>query len=241
MSDMGTEFMGRFSRGVEQIGSLHHVIDVEAPWQNGRCEKHGGLIKVALVKALRTSSVANLQELDDLMDALVGAKNRYYNRGGFSPCQLVFGANPRLPQSLLSDDPSDEVGLGDLCPRADEDSAAAGYRKAHEVRQLATKTLIELDSRVRLTKCLNARSRTTIPMVSGQWVYAWRNRLRAPGGKLVSRWVGPGVVLLTHGSSVFVLLGRRLWKCSRVKSDTLPAKKLTAPRSYFPMAGSRIC
>ena len=68
MTDPGTEFLSDFSRLVEQIGSVHHLIDVEAPWQNGRCERHGGVLKRALYKSTsahgfgcETSSVDSLE------------------------------------------------------------------------------------------------------------------------------------------------------------------------------------
>ena len=34
----------------------------------------------------------------------VREKKRWFNRGGYSPYQLVFGVNPRVPLELLSDD-----------------------------------------------------------------------------------------------------------------------------------------
>ena len=36
-------------------------------------------------------------------------------------------------------------------------------------------------------------------------------------GKQTARWVGPGAVLLTQGTSAFVLMGKRLWKCSKAQ------------------------
>ena len=45
ISDGGPEFGGRFAWGVEQWGILHHVTNAVSPWENGRCERHGGWIK----------------------------------------------------------------------------------------------------------------------------------------------------------------------------------------------------
>ena len=44
------------------------------------------------------------EELETLAIELTAHKNRFYHRGGFSPLQLVFGSNPRLPHELLSDE-----------------------------------------------------------------------------------------------------------------------------------------
>ena len=132
----------RFSRLVEQIGSVHHLIDVEAPWQNCRCERHGGVLKRALYKAFTEAKPENLEEIQLVLDSVVSAKNRYYNRDGYSPYQFVFGSSPRLPQSILSDDLSDLASLQDLFPHADEDRAAASFRRAHEVRQAGVRALM---------------------------------------------------------------------------------------------------
>ncbi len=41
--------------------------------------------------------ISSLAELEWLIAEVVAAKNRFFHRGGFSPFQLVFGENPRLP------------------------------------------------------------------------------------------------------------------------------------------------
>eukprot|EP00959_Pyramimonas_sp_CCMP1952_P391609 8206525-Pyramimonas_sp.AAC.1 len=51
MTDGGAEFEGMFSRGLEHQGTYQHVCDAESPHQNGRCERHGGLVKEALTRA----------------------------------------------------------------------------------------------------------------------------------------------------------------------------------------------
>eukprot|EP00974_Lingulodinium_polyedra_P053475 5137830-Lingulodinium_polyedra.AAC.1 len=51
----------------------------------------------------------SVAELETLLCEAQSAKNRHYHRGGFSPYQLVFGENPRLPRALLSDEAVDDV------------------------------------------------------------------------------------------------------------------------------------
>ena len=74
---------------------------------------------------------------------------------------------------------------------------------------------MSLDAKERLRKSAVARSRPQISFASGQWVYVWRRQLKGVKGKLHTRWVGPGVVLMAEGTSVYVLVGKRLWKASR--------------------------
>ena len=196
MTDQGTEFLSDFSRLVEQVGSVHHLIDVEAPWQNGRCERHGGVLKKAMYRAFQETKPENLEEIQLVLDSVVGAKNRYYNRDGFSPYQLVFGSNPRLPQSLLSDDPAGLAGLQDLFPHADEDRAAASFRRAHEVRQAGIEALMGLDAKRRVASASRARVGKGSRFSPGQWVHVW-SKILSPGTQYYrGRWVAPGVVIL---------------------------------------------
>ena len=51
MSDGGSEFLGDFEKSTELNGILQVVIDSDSPWQNGKCERHGGLLKDLLDKA----------------------------------------------------------------------------------------------------------------------------------------------------------------------------------------------
>ena len=83
MTDGGPEFEGAFSCGLEQEGTFQHVCDAESPHQNGRCERHGGLAKAALVKASGGAGPKTLQEVEDLLCEVVAAKNRFAHRGGF--------------------------------------------------------------------------------------------------------------------------------------------------------------
>ena len=52
MTDGGSEFEAGVIRGLEELGGFHHICDAESPWQNGRCERHGGLAKKALFDRL---------------------------------------------------------------------------------------------------------------------------------------------------------------------------------------------
>ena len=89
ITDPGTEFDGEFQRLVEQLGCLRDATNPECPWENGRCERRGGLAKEALAKALTLIEIETPEELAELMDATISANNRFYNRGGYAPYQLV--------------------------------------------------------------------------------------------------------------------------------------------------------
>ena len=59
------------------------------------------------------------------------------NRGGFSPCQLVLGINPRLPHELLSDDVMDDPNANADDIDVPPESAQGAFRKSEQVRIMA--------------------------------------------------------------------------------------------------------
>ena len=219
ISDGGPEFRGEFERHLEQQGSFHHVTDADSPWQNGRCERHGGWMKDLLQKGVEEGLVSTAEELDLLACEAAACKNRYFNRGGFSPYQLVFGTAPRLPHDLLADGFLDRVGAEDLKePATDADTAAAQFARQHSLRQEARRLLFEHAERTRVASATKAAPHRDRSFTPGQWVYVWRRcppaSGRKPYGFQRDRWVGPGLVVQQYRTTVWVAMRGRLWKCS---------------------------
>ena len=50
ITDGGSEFLEAFERGAKYLGIFQHVTNAESPWENGRCERHGGWIKDVVLK-----------------------------------------------------------------------------------------------------------------------------------------------------------------------------------------------
>ena len=119
LSDGGMEFRDRYERGLEQLGTLQTVTDQESPWQNGRVERHGQWLKdrAEMETGAASTVVTNLNDLEEFLMELVTCKNSWFNRGGYSPAQLVYGRNPRLPAELLSDASQDSPGWQDITQR----------------------------------------------------------------------------------------------------------------------------
>ena len=135
ITDGGPEFPGDFAQSGEYAGIPQVIVDADAPWQNGKCERHGGLVKDLLAKGLETEVVCTPDDLVDFLAEIVSLKNRRGNRGGFTPYQVVIGQNPRFPHELLSDDAVDEVGMQELSrDDADLDSPAKAFRQSMRIR-----------------------------------------------------------------------------------------------------------
>ena len=217
ITDGGKEFQGRFERGLEQLGILQHVTAPESPWQNSRAERHGGWLKQKLNQELDAGQgvVSTKEDLDELLAALVSAKNRWFNHGGYTPTQMVFGELPRVPGELLS---SDETGLPVLSDAfhdpAGMDEAATEFKQRHRVRERARQLAMEETSREAVKRAVRAAPHVCRHWAVGQWVYVFRRGRSGDSLHPTSRWVGPGVIVTQTSSVIWVAMRTRLWRCS---------------------------
>ena len=105
ITDQGQEFAGKqFKDFTNAIRILHNTLDVRAPWQTGRTERHGDIYQ-RIFERVRwmhcSSGSAALQRL--VMECNAG-KNGLSNRSGCSPLQREFGIGHRLVTDFTSDD-----------------------------------------------------------------------------------------------------------------------------------------
>ena len=97
--DGGPEFRGDFVHSGEYADFLQVVVDADAPWQNGKRERHGGLAKDLLAKGLQTEVVFTPDNLEDLLSEIAALLNRRGNQRKFTPYQFVIGQNSRFRAS----------------------------------------------------------------------------------------------------------------------------------------------
>ena len=159
----------------------------------------------------------------DLVSLIAAQKNRYFHRGGFSPYQLVFGANPRIPFELLGDDEMLDPVQEDINADAfEQDSAVAAFHRSNQLRQKARDLCMRNSAKDKVQLSSSGpRRHLQRNWAVGQWVYVWRKHPGTGGGHITrSRWVGPGLVVMQSGHTVWVSMRARLWKCN---SDQLRA------------------
>ena len=153
IADQGSEFKHYFERRLEQYGVLQIICDGAAPWQNGKCERHGSWAKQRVEDELQSgqATIESSLELEDLMTMMVSFKNKYFHRGGFSPAQLVFGTSPRLPTDLLSDDQLLTSAMDDLkCDPLNMDTPTADFARSHMIREKARELCVKTTLKDRL-------------------------------------------------------------------------------------------
>ena len=84
VTDQGPEFLGgEFTKYIAEQGCVHHTIDSQSPWQQGRTERAGGSLKENLRDAVRDCGIVTVDELELALTSAVDARNRYVNRSGF--------------------------------------------------------------------------------------------------------------------------------------------------------------
>eukprot|EP00971_Amphidinium_carterae_P305882 6078702-Amphidinium_carterae.1 len=103
LADGGPEFQQSFAEMCERMSILLMVTDPESPWQAGRVERHGGWVKELAEAeiASRHLQLRDASELNAFLCELTAMKNSHFNRGGYTPMQLVYGRNPQIPGELL--------------------------------------------------------------------------------------------------------------------------------------------
>jgi len=82
-------------------------IATEAPYQTGRTERHGSILKNIITKIVQSTQAPGLMEVQMALVQALDAKNRPGNSGGFASSQWVLRRFPRLgglsPPSTIED------------------------------------------------------------------------------------------------------------------------------------------
>lgn len=216
--DEGREFRGGFTRLCGDAGVVMFRAAARAPWQQGKVERHGGVFKMMMEKSREEMPPTSHEELVQLLYACESAKNRFSNRSGYSPTQRQIGQWPRMPCSLLSDEEID--------PALQSQNNTEAFQRLLEFRQIAMEAFAKVSSREAAAKALKARPRVQLAFSAGDVVYVYRvlrrqktvhGAPRANTGHGMGRkatWVGPGYVLATEGSVIWVNMMGELWKAA---------------------------
>lgn len=211
--DEGREFRGGFSRICAEAGIIVFSAAARAPWQQGKVERHGGLMKTMVEKAREETPPTNREDLEQLLHACEAAKNRFSNRSGYSPTQRQIGQWPRMPSSLLSDEAID--------PALQSQGSMDEFEKMMEMRRIAQDAFMKLACKEAAARALQARPGVMPTYKAGDLVYVYRTLRRQKAlrhevgprvGHLRAKWVGPGKVLATEGSVIWVNMLGELWR-----------------------------
>ena len=205
-TDGGHEFEGEAQQGFDRDGTMVHKNAAESPWQNGMCERFGGVWKDIYEKAAEDCQPRTKEEYNELFDKVNESKNSMMRKHGFAPYQYVFGCDLRIPQGLLEGDFNTHYVSGVM-------QGVSSFHRSHEIRQAARKALLAQDDKERLKKAVLRQSRPDRePFEVGDYVYYWR---RSPDSKK-GIWKGPVRVIgfFESKSRIWVSHHNKVLRCS---------------------------
>ena len=216
ITDGGREFLGRFERGLEQLGVLHHITAPESPWQNSWAERHGGWLKQKLSQELDSGQgiATNLDELDELLTSLVSAKNRWFNAGGYTPTRWSSVNFLEYQVSCWQTTPLDSrCSVTPTTTPLVLMKQASSFVDATRFESVPSSWPWPRPARRRYIEQFGPPALPCVRGLPDNGFTAFEGAsldLLHP----VSRWVGPGVVVLQSPSVVWVAMRTRLWRCS---------------------------
>ena len=187
LSDNGCEFQNIAMRELgDLLGIEIKTTAAEAPWSNGITERHNALIGNMLEKIIDSQNCS----LEMALAWAVNSKNSMSNVFGYSPHQLVFGANPKVPSILTDQTPALE-GVTSTQIIADHLNALTAARKA----------FVEAESSGKIKRALARKTRpvTSLIFETGDKVFYKRRDS--------DTWKGPASVIGKEKSQIFIKHG----------------------------------
>ena len=220
--DMGPEFASdEFCEHLEAYGVKPYHTPVEAPWQNGVCERAGGAFKVVYAAVCKEHCPIGLMEVQTAASTVASARNDEINETGFSASQWNLGKQRKVPGDVLNKSVIESLG---------EHGALELPRFAARIAMLETakRALVRLRFSRRLARAEMSRARV-VPegqhFSPGDMVYFYRKSAVLPKHEdpqrrrrrrlVFNRWHGPAIVLGKEGdNSLYIGYRNKTTKCA---------------------------
>lgn len=225
VTDGGMEFAGAVETLNDLMGVVHDTIPEGAKWRLGHAERHGGILKLMLLKMLKGMTLDGLDDMRTAVTAACSAKNRLCNHGGVSPLQAVTGRNAVIPASLMT-----QICSGKMKFVLNQDmDREECLRRAERIRMGAIEAFHWLDSHTTLRRALASKSRPPrLEMLKeGTVVYIYdppANR-RGLARRLQDNvsWHGPAVVVCVERDKN---VPKKIWVRLRGRVRAVPLEKV---------------
>ena len=203
VSDQGREFISiELEAFAEESGIFLYRIGVQAPWQNGLCERTGGILKSLLSACTAAKSLMGKEEMSLGLGESVTAYNMDVGDSGFSPMQAAVGRQPLLPGDALRNNLAENDSL-----------EQPTYARLVAIRETTRMAMLRLHFSRSLRRAEQARSRNptiaAAPVV-GDLVYYWREQKYNKRGSynqrrlLLRKWHGSALLVAFEGANCYV-------------------------------------
>ena len=172
-----------------------------SPFSNGVCERNHAVIDDMVYKIMAEQPEL---KLEIALAWAVNAKNSLQMVGGFSPHQLVYGCNPRLPGVL-----NDEL------PALEGTTSSEVIARHHNARHSARKAFISAEASEKIRRALKANiKQSNKQFTDGDKVY-----FKRPDKK---EWNGPATVIGKDGKTVILKYGAHIVRCHEIHVQEIP-------------------
>ena len=209
--DCGGEFVAEPWKEFLQQGNITPILTA-GPWQRGRIERHGAIVKEMLSRIDQAQPINNEGEFERALFQVFRAKNSLSTTCGYSPEQAVLGKATKLPASLTGD----ESTPAHMHAAFNEGPEAEKFRASLELRVLARKAFIDSDNSQAIRRATLRKSRGEInEWKCGQPCMSWDKRKSA---NMIEKgkWCGPAQVVLVESKTiVWITHLNRLLRCAR--------------------------
>jgi len=214
-----------FETLMSQCNIQIRYVPPDAHYQLGKCERHGQTAKWMMQRLVSQFAAHDAEEMEILANMTTFAKNTLTRRSGASPCQWVFGRQPRIPAALLSEPEAVEA-------KQMLDSSDA-LRQIEAVRHEAMKSFLDFEFSDALRKAMLRKGRPWRgPIEVGQQVAYYRHRNQADGEGTVEGYRQGLVIGLDPGPSGSVWLRNnrgRVVQASREQIRAVVGEELWSP------------
>ena len=216
-----------FDQLISQAGIMVRCVPPDAHWQLGKAERHGQAVKFMVRKLVSQFAALSQHEMDLVVNMCLHAKNTLTRRSGASPCQWVFGRQPKLPAALLSEPEAIEA-------KQTMDNSEA-LLQIEAVRHEAMKSFIDYDFNQSLRRAMLRKGRPWRgPLEVGQRVAYFRHRT-VLDGEGTSEGYRQGLIIgLDPGPSGSVWLRNnkgRVVQAAREQIRSVEGEELWIPNS----------
>ena len=216
-----------FEQLCAQAGIRVRHVPPDAHYQFGRAERHGQAVKWIMRRLINQYSAITSDDMKLLANLACSAKNSLARRSGASPCQWVFGRNPKIPSSLLSEP--------DALEAKQVISDSQKLMEIESMRHSAMQEFIAFEHNEALRKAVLRKSRPWRgPIEVGQRVAYFRQKSQMDGEGSAEGYRQGLVIGLDPGptGSVWVRNNRgRLVQVAREQIRGIEGEELWAPSS----------
>ena len=174
----------------------------QAHWQQGTIERHGLWYQEILRRVVDERSI-DASDMFMAVQAVNSAKNELRRRHGFSPCQAVFGKDPRAPGEIGGN--VDEERYLEILSQDKKRQREVAIRTSARIAFFRT----SLDSKLRRSLIRRARVKKGGYAI-GELVCFFRvDKAGTKSNTKRGRWRGPGTIIGGEGGNWWISYGGR--------------------------------